>query len=125
MLDAHMDGPVLFASWKSQFRKRSFKDFVLSNQIPNNCCKIKNDIVIVENLVKTNSGSEIIVGRKFLNCSDLSIQPCLSSTIGIYMASNLSALIVWPINEDIIKCMCLPLHDDENTFSIIPLLHSV
>lgn len=98
---------------------------MLSNEVPNNCCNINGDIVMVANFVKMSDGSMNIVGRKYLTLNDLFDEPCASSNMGIYIANNLSALCAWDLKDSIIKCMCLPLHNDKDGHAILPLSHTV
>lgn len=123
--DPHANGPVVMSNWRRQFRKHVFEHFTLTNEILNNCCIINKDVIVIENFVVMCSGSVVVVGRKFLNLTDLFETPCASSAIQIFKAQNVSCLKCWEIEKRMMKCMCLPLHDCKDAYAILPLLHSV
>lgn len=121
----HDEGPLVQGDFQYQYLKYIFDDFTLTRRVPDNCCQIGDDVVLIENFVKKIDKSEFIIGRHFSCLTDLFVNPCRSKSVGIYRASDLSGLHVYPIEMVRCKCMCLPLLDRRNTFAIIPLLHNI
>ena len=123
-LDAHLDGPLIYGNFKKQYRKYNFENYTLTTSIPNNCCIINSAFVLIENFAETNKGSVLVIGRKLVDLTDLFSEPCSSIKANIYCATNLSALLAWPVIEIQEKCMCLPLPKEKKNFAVIPCLHT-
>ena len=120
----HSRGPTLFA-FGTQFQNANFPNFILTLESPNNVCSlVDGSIVIVSNFIKVRENEkteEFLIGKKFLDVSDLYEIPCKSSRLGIYKASSLSPLLIWPLNCIKNKCISFNIN---NICNIFPLHHS-
>ncbi|XP_031781696.1 uncharacterized protein LOC103317583 isoform X1 [Nasonia vitripennis] len=89
---------------KDKFRlvvcsKIVFKNFILSCQIPNNCCLMEDkSIVVIEKIYHHNS-EPVVLGRKYLDSHSLDNYPIDSRLIGINKSNRLSDLQEWTVNE--------------------------
>lgn len=121
---AHNDGPLIDGCSNPQFTYYSFGDSILTSKHPNNCCALKNkNIVIVKNFA-THLGNIVIIGKKFLTLKNIYDEPCPSSRFNMYEVSDLNnTLEFWPIDQVVHKFVKLAT-SDENTFAVLPLLHS-
>ena len=119
-MDHHSDGPLIYGNFKKQYRKYNFKNYILTTSIPNNCCLIHGAFMLIENFTETKEGSVLVIGRKFVDLTDLFSEPCSSMKANIYCATNLSARLAWPVIEIQEKCMYLPLPKEKKSFAVIP-----
>lgn len=119
----HNAGPILPGINGCQYSRFSRTDFILSIYNPNNCCGLNNgSIVTIENIV-TNAANELfIIGRKFINLTDLYTEPCNSSLLGIYKSTECENLLAWPLTSVRTKYVKFNIFD---TFILLPLLHNV
>lgn len=119
----HNEGPVLSGMNGLQYSTFSRADFTLSIHNPNNCCGLNdNSIVIIENIVANAANELFIIGRKFINLSDLYTEPCNSSLLGIYKSTGYENLSAWPLTSLKIKYVKFNISD---IFVLLPLLHNV
>ena len=119
----HDKGPLTVNSFSPQFLEYYFSDFILKSSPPNNCCGLKNGtIVLIENIA-TGSDSIVIIGKRFKNIENFFINPCPSLHFKIFKVFNLdSELQCWSIKDLDVKFVKLDLY--ENSFVVLPLLHS-
>lgn len=119
----HNAGPVLPGINGTQYSAFSREDFTLSISSPNNCCGLKDGlIVIVENIVSNAANDLFIIGRQCINLSDLYTKPCNSSLLGIYKSTECGNLSAWPLDFLKIKYVKCNISD---TLVLLPLLHNV
>lgn len=111
-------------SFVTQYSKCQFKNFFLTITVPDNCCMINNDFVVIENFVEDREKKVFAVGRRYMNRSNFFHVPCPSSILKIFSVHKLSSLMFWEIDKVTSKCMRLPVHDSKNAFVVIPLLHT-
>ena len=121
----HSDGPLIgeYAECH-QYKCVTSGEVSISIIEPDNCCAVhyeRTDYIIVKNICCTKTGNIAIIGHKFLRVKPLYNKPCDSTLIGCCYVAKLSPeLGVWPLDENVMKCMKLPW---KNGYSIIPLLH--
>ncbi|EFN62126.1 hypothetical protein EAG_00312, partial [Camponotus floridanus] len=118
----HNMGPILPGINGCQYSIFSREDFTLSIYNPNNCCSLNDgSIVIIENIVTNAANDLFIIGRKFINLSDLYTDPCNSSFLGIYKSTaKCENLLAWPLTFVKTKYVKFNFYD---TFILLPLLH--
>lgn len=120
----HNNGPLL-SLCGMQYEKAVFPNFILTIKSPNNvCCLNDGSIVIIFNFLKVQTDHTtdlVIIGKKFLNLSDLYEKPCKSSLLGIVKSSEFSPMSSWPLNNIRKKCISFQM---SNSFAIFPILHS-
>lgn len=107
-----------YTGWRTQY------DFSIKLDNANNCVKMSNnDIVLIENIATKSSNLNciIVIGRHFEKLTELFNVPCSSNILGIYMASELSCLKSWHLDDIIEKIVCFPLNDNESV--VIPFVH--
>jgi len=62
----HSKGPLLHDYNDPQYSKIFFENCILTTEIPNNCCILKdNSIVLISNFATSVCGSVYIIGKKF------------------------------------------------------------
>lgn len=117
-------GPVTNNTYVYQYSKYHFKRFFLTINVPDNCCRIGNDYVVVENFVENREGDVSVIGRKYLELEDFYDTPCSSSILNIYAVRRLSNLTSWKVTNVTSKWMLLPIHNIKDSFVAVPLLHT-
>lgn len=118
----HSEGPVphFFKGEVKQFQMLSMDGAVITTSKRDCCVKIKNEVVLVENII-VDRGVEYIVGRQYRCQESFFEYPFDSRELGILMVSNLSMTVKhFQILESVQKYVRLPFHDK---FVVIPLLH--
>lgn len=119
----HTNGPLLVGCRNPQYSRYYMEDCMLSTEIPDNCCKIGDDIIEIHNFATTSDLGTVVIGKKFLNIQDLFEKPCPSSSLGIHSVKNLSNYLFWPVTQISCKYVKLPMKNQTNCFAVIPLLH--
>lgn len=120
----HFNGPILSVS-NNKFNQYScikFSNFKITNKHPNCYCYMKcGSIVVIENIVHKKPHA-VLICREFLEKRNFYSSPFIdSSSLHIYMISNLSALKEKPVSNISAKMVLLPFKDKQVAF---PLLHS-
>uniref|UniRef100_A0A1Y1KCD2 DUF4218 domain-containing protein n=1 Tax=Photinus pyralis TaxID=7054 RepID=A0A1Y1KCD2_PHOPY len=119
----HFNGPMLGNFYRNQYKCVHFSDFVLKLSPGDNCCGLKDkSIISIENFVTNSNDDLFIIGRKFNTCKDFYLQPCPSSTLGIYVVDDLGPLGSWNVEE--ISCKFFKMNYNDK-FVVVPLLHSI
>uniref|UniRef100_A0A1Y1KSZ7 DUF4218 domain-containing protein n=1 Tax=Photinus pyralis TaxID=7054 RepID=A0A1Y1KSZ7_PHOPY len=118
----HLDGPLLLHSHK-QYKVVHFRDFTLKINNTSDCFVLMNNYEIIKIVnVCINEGQIELLGKKFINVSDLYKKPCKSTQFQIYFCSDLSDNIkVYHIDGIVHKMILLPC---DHGFAAFPLLHS-
>jgi len=100
-----------------------FSDFTLTNKNSTIVVYLKDKTIIVtEHICHNKEGIAVIIGRKFLIKNSLSLYPCDSQHMNIFVVQNLSDLLMLLVTEILNKVVQLPF---ENTiWCCMPLLHS-
>lgn len=80
-------------------------------------------MVEIHNIVITIKGQIYIIGKQFIEYSDLYSYPCKSSELSIFITKNLSGLKLWPINNFFSKCIVYPFNN--TSFVSFPIIHSI
>lgn len=118
----HVKGPIILDHvLLTQYEKIVLQNFTLTNKNPDNCCKIDNTIIKIENFAQTERGL-IVIGKEFMHKTDFYKKPCNSSELGIFVVNHLcSSIKFWFINKiHIQKCVILPFEGEHVVF---PFLH--
>ncbi|XP_070379187.1 uncharacterized protein [Dermacentor albipictus] len=116
----HSDGPLLGTCAPPQYKQATFASFILSVDVPDNCCIIDGSVVIVDSFAHFRATqAPCIIGREFMVKENFYDKPFSSCTIDVYVVSQLSDVKCWPL-RNVRKLVRLPWH---GKFVIIPLLH--
>lgn len=102
------------------------KDFYLST--PDNCCLLLDDTTITVTKIYFKNKQIYIIGKKYINIKPFFHISCNSLNIGIktineseLITVNEYELITVPLSDIKLKCVKLPLCDEEGV--LLPLLH--
>lgn len=118
----HISGPLPFECRPPQYRTVKLPSFTLNTNIKDNCCLLQDHVVIVSNIAFTKSGTTpCIIGREFLLKECFYTLPFDSTSIGIYMVSQMSSVKGWPL-QGCTKLVKLPYH---GKFVVFPIIHTV
>lgn len=114
---------MTYNACEPQYTGWKILNFVLKLNKADSCVKMcNNNIVLIENIATSKLDNEvIIIGQKFNRLKNFFDTPCSSQLLNIEMASHLSHLQSWKLDQIKEKMMCLPTTD--NNFVIFPLLH--
>lgn len=117
----HRSGPILEAA-ETQFGALKTAHWIVTVKEPDNCCKVGETVVIVNNFVNNSKCNRMmVVGKRYLSTTDIYDKPCCSSVFGSVLVSNLSSnLEMWPVSEITTKCLRIPFREG---FAVFPLLH--
>ena len=109
--------------FNNQFEKIQFEHFLISNQIPNNCCYLKNNTVIRVDAICHNSSNKLVVlGKRFVNATSIDNYPFDLRIINVFKVKEyFTQQEVWPVDEISKKGFIIPYED---YFYILPLLHT-
>nr|XP_018911956.1 PREDICTED: uncharacterized protein LOC109040458 isoform X1 [Bemisia tabaci] len=121
----HSQGPLLPGCSDPQYKSIKLSDFTMSRQMPDNCCLLKNDsVVLADNFAWSDEYNEmVIIGKRYLRKENLYETPHLqSSDLNIFKVERLSKRQMWRTSDIKAKCARFPL--DEVTSAVFPLLHS-
>lgn len=118
----HSNGPLPQGFDGEQYSRLETKDTVLGLSRKDNCVKmIDGNIVWIANILHSPQGVNIC-GFFFTKVDNLYTQPIPSSTLNVYIASEVSATCaVWKMEDIDHKCVCLPRGAG---YAIFPLLHT-
>lgn len=119
----HSDGPVPqgFTGVVSQFKELSVDGFVINTSERDRCIKMKNKILLVQNII-VFEGEEYIVCKEYRHIAKFFDYPIDSTELGICFVSDLTPnLMSLKLDTNVQKCVRLPL---EVGFVVIPLLHA-
>lgn len=119
----HTNGPLVMGCRNPQYLRYYCDDFMLSTQIPDNCCQIDDDIVEISNFATMKNVGTVVIGKKFSVKEDLFKNPCSSSSLDIYRVKDLSNFQVWPVDQIRNKYVKVPLKTMKNYYAVVPLLH--
>lgn len=99
LVGEHNNGPLLSLSGM-QYQQAVFPNFILTIKSPDNICRLKDGtIVLISNFIKveTEHNTEtVIIGKIFLNLSNLYLKPCKSSLLDITISSEMSPMFHGP-----------------------------
>lgn len=100
-----------------QFKKAKINNYIMSINSPDNVCVINNNIIAVQNCLYDNKlDCMVVVGKSYIDKSNLYEMPCQSSLLNCYAVTCLAQNSeVWPISEIEYKCLTLPWNDHGNT----------
>lgn len=103
-------------------REAKFKNFTLScvKQADSYCYMDKNHVVQIEQIGKKN-GEMVILGKVLRNSWNVPSYPCDSRHLGIHVGDEWSEVEMFPASKITAKAIRLPY---QNTFCIIPILHT-
>lgn len=126
----HCSGPLTAdCSIGKQFKKIIFLQkkltFTKNSHSSRDSYFITKDFIVVEiqNIVKTDEGI-FLIGRQFLDYSDLYDYPLHSSELNIHIVSKLdTSLSKWSLNSVKSKCILLPYKKEK--FVALPLIHAI
>lgn len=84
----HSDVPLLPACEPPLYKQATFDSFMLSVEVPNNCCMIDSSVIIVESFARLR-GMQVpcIIGREFKVKENLYEKPFISGTIDVFVVS--------------------------------------
>lgn len=120
----HSSGPLpSFAIGATQFKYLKLEHFSLKVNTADSVVKTSDgNIVKVINMFQTGSGT-FIVGNVFQACEDFFDDPVSSSSIEVYLVSDLnkSRYHVWGVSTIKYKMVCLPVGSGK--FLVSPLFH--
>lgn len=104
----------------SEHKIVQFRNFMLSNKRPDNCCFLTDATIVMIKHIGLIENVIVILGRQFLQKNDILNYPCSSSNLNIYKVENLSPVHMWPA-----QCISRKgfLVTYENTTYAMPLLH--
>lgn len=104
----------------SEHKIVQFRNFMLSNKRPDNCCFLTDATIVMIKHIGLIENVIVILGRQFLQKNDILNYPCSSSNLNIYKIENLSPVHMWPA-----QCISRKgfLVTYENTTYAMPLLH--
>ncbi|KAJ8687641.1 hypothetical protein QAD02_023435 [Eretmocerus hayati] len=101
-----------------------FSEFVLTSNVPDNCCYMKDGaIVVIRHICRRNAQREsVILGKQFLNCRSLDDYMIDTRELGICKSETLGEdLLVWPVTQVHKKAFRMLL---DQTFYLFPMLHT-
>lgn len=110
--DKHFDGPTTMTS---------------DINSPDNVCIINNNIIAVQNILYDNNlDCMVVIGKPYIDKTNLYEIPCPSSLLNCYAVTYLAQNNeVWPISDIEYKCLALPWNLNGNScLAVFPLLHS-
>lgn len=111
---------AFFTGTIKQFQVLSMEGAVIKTSRRDLYVKIKNMFVLVENIIVSN-GLEYIVGREYKCQEPFFAYPFESTTLGIFLVSNLSLTVKYfKVEERVQKYVRLPLNEK---FVVLPILH--
>lgn len=124
----HFNGPLIdnlnlhsdFQTCK-QFNKVTFENYFLKTDEPDNCCSLKNGVIIIIKNFISNDKDSFVIGHKYKSVNDFYSEPCISSKLGIYLVDNPGNLQMWNLEQIAYKCLKLKY---KNQYVVFPLLHS-
>ena len=99
-----------------------FRDFLITDKSPNNCCYLSDKSVVVIEHICYRDECPVIIGRKFINSQSIDDYPCDSRSLGIFKGQELSELETWNIHQINRKGFVVPYKTD--CVYIFPLIHS-
>jgi hypothetical protein len=74
--------------------------------------------------IATFEGKLVIIGHQYKSKKDAFTVPCVSSEVGIFLASDITtSLQKWPVTDIDSKAMRIPKGDD--SFLVVSLLHGL
>ncbi|XP_031350255.1 uncharacterized protein LOC116178316 isoform X1 [Photinus pyralis] len=127
----HSNGPLISGQnyrWHKQFTKLHFRCITLSLV---SYCKAdsyvlnfsRDKVIEIHNILTTIDNSTYIIGKEFLDYSDLYLYPYPSSELNIFEVQNLSeSFKLWAITELSSKCIVIPY---KQHFVAMPIIHSL
>lgn len=119
----HFEGPIL-SDASEQYSCVQFANYAITNKPPNCYCHLRcGSIVAVENIVFSKASQEfVIICREFLEKENFFPSDFIDSTsLDIYLISNLSVLKEKSVSGICSKMILLPYGEKQVAF---PLLHS-
>ena len=118
----HLSGPLpQDLSQCRQFKNFHGEKYYVSCALGNNCFKIGNDIVLIKNILLSQTDETYIVYNLFLDNESFFKKPLDSLCLDIRMVSTLSNnLLVCSVSDLSHKCVLLPYADKYVAF---PMLH--
>ncbi|KYN27353.1 hypothetical protein ALC57_03261 [Trachymyrmex cornetzi] len=122
-LNPHFNGPLINSHNCNQFSKVVFKQFILKQCEPDNCCSLKDEsIIVIKNFI-VNEDGPVVIGNKYKTLTDFYTVPCKlqSSKLDIYLVSDVGNLESWDLEQIANKCIKLKF---ENKYVVFPLLYS-
>lgn len=79
-------------------REIQFRDFLLTDKSPNNCCYLSDKSVVLIQHICYRDGIPVIIGRKFINTHSIANYPCDSRNLGIFEVRELSEFQTWNVD---------------------------
>lgn len=137
MSHSHSKGPIpdgYDAREVSQFKVAQLQHWRLTTQSPNNCVILEDgSVVLIENFIRPDQSSVMIVGRAFMEVTNLLNPPFDANGVlqcKCVQANHMSELTTWPLEFVQSKMFIMPTwkiteHDDdmdESYFAVYPLL---
>ncbi|KAF4527724.1 hypothetical protein B566_EDAN012987 [Ephemera danica] len=115
-------GPVAANCVGPYFKMAHYHCYKIGVSHPNNCIMTKDHKVhLVENIAFSNVlQKNVLIAREYLRKQDLYEEPRRSSSIYIYVVSELGPLQA--LDPDAVESKCVRLPVEEN-FAVLPLLH--
>lgn len=126
----HNNGPITYDyNIQAQYLQISCEKFNINCKgYSDNCCLLQNGLcILVINIVEINNEDIFLIGKKLKYVKDVYELPCKSSNFGItVMTLDISDNIFsWPITDLQCKAWKIPFGNNENTFAIFPLNHTM
>ncbi|CAN7944463.1 unnamed protein product, partial [Ixodes pacificus] len=119
----HGDGPLPLDCTDPQYKAVNLPHkFCMRTRMNDNTCMLADgSIISVQNFAFCSaSGEARVISKQFRETSDLYTYPCLSSMLGIVLATNLSSTSSWPLSSVVQKCLRIPFKGKQ---AIFPLVH--
>jgi len=77
----HNEGPLPSNDFEKEYKNCTFKHFKLNTNIGNNCCLLKNKLVVLIDNFAIRNNNYYVIGRKFENVCNFFNKPCQCSRL--------------------------------------------
>lgn len=104
-------GTLLPFNCTNAHERIQFKQFVLTNREPNNCCLLKDKAIVLIEHIGYKNEVPVIIGRKYTDQEALPVYPCQSVNLDVYVTSRLSDLQIWNLTDIENKTLKLPFKE--------------
>lgn len=95
----HPDKKNLPLDCVNSHKKIIFNNFIITTKLADNCCFLRNGSIFCVEYIGYKNNMPIAVGRKYLDLRPVSMYPCNSQDLDIYIIDQLSNLEIISITE--------------------------
>lgn len=107
---------------------RDNQDFKVSDRVGSNCYMLASGkLILVKQVLKRTFRECVVECSEFLSLKNVKNYPIRSSSLGIYLVSNVSSFFKLSLNLNEIACQCiiLPTYCKPINYFCFPLLHTI